>query len=368
MRQNGSAGTALPKVITIDADMALSGQVSVIGQQVQNGIRIGVVDARAILPHTRIQVNFFDDGFKAAQAASNFSTMVAQHPTALIGPLGSLMASASFPIAQSAGIPVVGVTAPNSVTLAIGNDIFQTTPLIADAAATSELNALKKIGVSYQKPAFMISQQTLGEQQYASAIERVLAKQGINPVASVSIDETATNFSAISTQVINSHPSVVFILAASTASPLVLRQLRAAGYTDPVAGSTDVVPANFPTTAGANNINGLIGISYWFPAYTNGPASRKFVREYIDAYGASALSFYAAQGHDAMIAIATAVKNAMSADPTKVRAGLAKVKFSGALGTNLAFDKQGVVTGTHIAIVQWRCPSTCGLATKLMKP
>jgi branched-chain amino acid transport system substrate-binding protein len=347
-----AAGSSSAKTvkITLAADLALSGQVGPIGTQVKQGIDLGIKDAEKQFPQLDIGISYYDDQFASTQAATNYSEIVPSRPTAIIGPLGSLLASATLPIAQQAGILDMAIVVPNSQIVNIGNQIYYTTPEYTEAQAAALLDALTTNGATFRRPALMISEQTLTEHQFADVMTSALKARNIKVAASVEDDSTAINYSADISKVLSADPDTVFVLGPTTSTPEIVRQLRAAGYKGTIAGDTGLVPDDFPAGAGAA-ANGVIALTF-YNGGTSGSVSQKFVREYQAAYH-SAPSFYSAQGYDAVVALTNAIVKAGSTDNAAIRRVLNTLVFNGALGNGLSFSTDRTIQVAPI-IVKWQ--------------
>src|SRR3954451_1254070 len=123
-----SAGAALPAGdVHIGAAFSLTGDGSTYGGQQADAAQLAVdeVNASGALGATRLVLDVRDSGSTAATASSAFTQLIDGGAVALLGPTLSISALSADRVAQSRGVPVVGVSDTADGVLGIGDFVFR---------------------------------------------------------------------------------------------------------------------------------------------------------------------------------------------------------------------------------------------------
>jgi branched-chain amino acid transport system substrate-binding protein len=291
-----------------------------------------------------IDLSFKDTTGQAATAASTLSQTIAdKNVAAVFGSVSSQEAVAQSPLAQNAGMPII-YTQAGSEGVVIGDYTYRATPLMASYYPIIKKyvqdNGWKSVGVIYTN-----ASPTLEE-----VGTKVIPDLGMKVTASIATTATTQDFTSPIQQVLASKPDVVSILQVGAANPTAMTQLRQAGYTGPVLGNSGASAGNLKP-AGQAGADMVWPVDFNFQQTDSNSA--KFVEAYKAEYNENPLN-YAAEAYDAAYFLANSIKEAGSADRTKIKDGMAAVAkkpMNGALGSNLTWKDQTIqVAGS---VIQW---------------
>jgi branched-chain amino acid transport system substrate-binding protein len=192
---------------------------------------------------------------------------------------------------------------------------------------------------------------------------------GVKTVAVETITAATTDMQAQLTAIKDANPDLLVVNVDTGQVPSVLVQLGESGITAQYLGDTSlgsaVVTGN-PAAIKAAQC-GLF-TTPWVPTSTAG-GNPLFVSQWKAANNGQTPDFFDALGRDAMWAMATAIKNANSVNPSQIRDALSQISgFSGALGlygwNNPAAPGQPTYGGVNEQVqngqdVPWTSSTTC---------
>lgn len=345
-----ASGDGLPDTITIPVTVPLTGAGGFAGTEAEKGYDLAIqeINDTDFLEGTTLELDKRDTKSTPQQATSDLTSIAADRDVPVT--LGSLLsgeAVAQSPIADKQKLPIVYIQAGSEGVLT-GDYTFRMTapqqtfyPIIEQFL---EEKGATRIGVVYGPWVPTIKE--LGEVSVPAAAEAV----GAEVVATAETQQTTQDFSAAISKVLDEDPDVVAVLQIGAANATVMKQLREAGYDGPVIGNS---------SAGAGSLapagEGGAGMAWPvdFHPDADDAATAAFVELYEAEYGETPLN-YAAEAYDAVWFIARALKAAGTTDREDVAAALRDQvgePFTGALGTDLAFDGNDLrVPGV---VVEW---------------
>jgi branched-chain amino acid transport system substrate-binding protein len=346
---SGSSGGSsnLPSTINVAGTEPETGPAAFAGLAAEKGYKLAVKqinDQNFLGKNTKLNVTFSDTKGSIPTAAAGVSTALADKSvSAAFGSVSSQEAVAQSPIAQKGGLPIV-YTQAGSDGVVIGNYTYRATPLMATyyplLKKYVQQNGWKTVGVIYTNAAPTLVQ----------VANESLPKLGLQVTKSIATSATTQDFSAAIQQVLASKPDVVSILQVGASNPTAMTQLRQAGYTGPVLGNSGASAGNLKP-AGQNGADMVWAVDFNYQQ--TAASSQKFVKDYQAEYNENPLN-YAAEAYDAAWFLARSIKDAGSADRTKIASGMAteaKKKMNGALGENLSWNNGTIeVPGSAI---QW---------------
>ena len=111
--------------VEVGVVQSLSGEASVYGQSVLEGIELAVNEINAADDGVEMSITIVDDGSGVEAGVAGFETLAARGVTAIIGPTLSNVALESMPVAQEASVPVLGATTTAQGVTEIGDYIFR---------------------------------------------------------------------------------------------------------------------------------------------------------------------------------------------------------------------------------------------------
>lgn len=331
------AAAPLPATIKIGAAETLTGDNASYGISIKNGLdlALGEINSSGFLGSSKLQLTVLDDKADKQEGISVFNKLINDEKvSAIIGPTLSSTAFAADPIAQAAGVPVLGTSTTAVGITAMGDYIFRDS-LPQTVFVPGPVNAVaKKYGA--KKAAVLYESTNEYSKSEAEVFKGALVKAGIQIVGIESYQKGDSDFRTQLQKLAQKKPDMyVFASLVGEAVP-VLQQAREIGITQPIVGGNGF---NNPTVIknGGPAAEGLVVGAAW-SITSDDPKSVAFVNAYKAKYGAAPDQF-AAQAYTGLWLVATAIKNAGSADRPAIRDALAKIRnVDTALG-KFSFDE-----------------------------
>jgi len=329
--------TSLSGEIKLGVTFALTGGASVYGNPQQNAVMLALeeINASGYLGEATLVGVYEDSGSTPEEAIAAFEKLVNEDQvTAILGPTLSSQAFASDPIAQEAGIPVMGVSNTAAGITDMGEFVFRNSlpeaaVIPGNLAKAVEILGIESVGLLYgDDDNFTVS----GYEVFKATLEEL----GVEILGEETFQKGDVDFNAQLTNILAGEPDalVVSVLAAE-AVPLI-QQARSLGFTGPIIGGNGV---NSPAVAeqAGEDANGIVVGAAWH--ITNeSEINQAFVAMYEEAYDARPDQF-TAQAYTGAWLMATALRCANSSDPADVRDALAAITdFDSPLGM-FSFDE-----------------------------
>ncbi|MBE2267189.1 MAG: ABC transporter substrate-binding protein [Anaerolinea sp.] len=327
--------------VSIGVVFGLSGNVSVYGLPQRDAVQLAVdqINEAGYLGGATLYPVFEDSAGDREQAIAAVTRLVDQGVTAIIGPTLSSEMTAAGPVAQEAGVLILGVSNTASGLRELLGDFYMRASLPESAvipgtiAQATESLGLTRVGVLYGNDnEFTVS----GYEVFVEALDA-------NEVEIVGEETFATgdvDFNAQLTNLISQEPDALVVSALAAEATQIILQARALGYTGTIIGGNGFNSPAVLNQTGADS-NGLIVGGAWNYSNPNPSAeSVGFVTAFEEAYGYSPDQF-AAQAYTGTWLIAEAIRCADSTDSAVVRDALLNVAdFASPLGV-FGFDEAG---------------------------
>jgi|GEM_PF-833842 len=342
----------LSGVINVGAAHALSGPFAANGQSIRNGIDLAVseVNSSLFLGGGVLQVIWEDTAGNKEQATAAFNKLINDDQVvAILGPTLSRSAFRAVPIAQGAGVPVIGSSNTASGISNIGDFVFYTNLPESVIASNTIQRANEQFGL--QRVVIMYDNSDAFTQSSKNAFQQALSDQNIEVVATLSFAGGDTDFSTQLAEIASLNPDAIILSALAEEAANIIIQARqlAEGTSNEVrfiGGNSFDSPAFF--ALGGEATNGVISGTAWNVNNISG-SNRQFVTDYQAAYG-SLPDQLAAQSYTAVWALATALRNADSTDRTAIRDALNDMdRIESPLGLFTFDDNRGP---SHLPVVQ----------------
>ncbi len=346
----------LPASVSIGAMFDMSGSASVYGLVQQAAVTLAaqqINESGYLGEGVTLDVQFQDVASDVQQAINVMTTFSEDANIAVvIGPTLSTEAVAAVPVAQEAGLPVVGVSnTATGLREALG-DFYHRASLPESAVipgtiaqATAALD-LQNVGVFYgNDDDFTLS----GYDVFVQA----LADNGVNIVGEETFLKGDLAFNTQLTNLIGQNPDAIVVSALAAEAIQIINQARQQGYMGPIIGGNGFnSPAVLAQTA--ENAEGLIVGGAWNYDNPNPTeSSQQFVAAYEAANGGTRPDQFAAQAYTGTWLVATAIRCADSVDHGAVNEAFGKIAdMETPLGA-FTFDETGEPAHDPIAqIVQ----------------
>lgn len=331
----------LPETVTIGAIFGLSEAVAVYGSAQKNAVELAVEEINAsgyLGDGVTLEVIFEDSAGNRDQAIAAMTKLVEEDGVpAVLGPTLSSEAFAADPIAQEAGVVVMGVSNTANGILDMGEFVFrnslpESAVIPGTIAQATELLGLEKVGILYgNDDDFTVS----GYEVFKSALE----ENGVEIIGEETFAKGDVDFNAQLTNLIAGEPDALVVSALAAEATQILIQARSLGYTGPVIGGNGFnSPAVLRDSAEASE--GLIVGGAW--NYDNPNPSESSIA-FVEAYEAKfeqRPDQFAAQAYTGAWLMATAIRCADSVESDDIRVALGAIEeFESPLGT-FAFDQE----------------------------
>jgi branched-chain amino acid transport system substrate-binding protein len=314
----------IPAVVKIGAVETLTGDNATYGISIRKGIELAAAELNAsrFLGAAQISLVVMDDKADKQEGISVFTKLINEDKVAaIIGPTLSSTAFAADPIAQKAGVPILGTSTTAIGITAMGDYIFRDSL----PQATVIPGTLAKVVAKYKatKAAILFESTNEYSKSEADVFKAALARLNIQLLASESYSKGDSDFRTQLSKLNARRPDIIIFCSLVGEAIPVLQQAREIGITQPIIGGNGFNNPNILKNAREAS-EGLIVGSSWF---IDSPVakSKAFAAAFLKKYGHDPDQF-AAQGYAGLYILAQAIKNAGSADRPAIRDALAKIR------------------------------------------
>jgi branched-chain amino acid transport system substrate-binding protein len=314
----------------------LTGDLSSLDVPSVNGAKLKAQEINAaggVLGRT-LELVIVDTRTDPATVAGEGKKLLGEHPAAIVAYTDSDSVLTLGKLAQQAGVPFVtpGATSPklpdqigDTMFLACFGDNVQ-------AAAGAEF-LHKSLGA---KNVYLLWDTTnIYTTLLAAYFKQSFAKAGGTIIRE---DTYKADNPAIPTQIANlaaaaQKPDALYVSALPDEIGPIVKQLRAAGFTQPIVGGDGYDTPLLLSVAGAA-ANDVYFTTHAYMAEDGNAAIRRFYAAYKSAYGKAPENAFAGLGYDTIGLVAQAITAAGSTEPAKIRTALAAIHgFAGITGT-----------------------------------
>ncbi|MES2128510.1 MAG: branched-chain amino acid ABC transporter substrate-binding protein [Pseudomonadota bacterium] len=344
--------------VRIGSATALTGPSAHLGKDTENGARLAIDDLNAkgfVVGGKKVRLVLVseDDGSDPKQGTAAAQKLVDAHVVGVVGHLNSGTTVPASKIYNNAGIPQIS---PSSTTPIFTHQGFKTVfRMVANdnkLGSTLGRYAVTKLGA--RRIAVIDDRTAFGQGLADEFVKGVKATPGGTDIISRQFTtNTATDFSAILTQVRGKNPDMVFYGGMDAVAGPMLKQMKALGVNAKFMGGDGVCSEKLGQLAGDG-----VGENKVTCAVAGGvtgaqeKAFADFVLRYKKVFGID-LQTYAPYAYDAVMIIATAMQNAKSTDPAKFTPEIAKIHYAGITG-NIAFDSNGDLIDPAMTLYTYR--------------
>jgi branched-chain amino acid transport system substrate-binding protein len=312
----------------------LTGGGAAYGEAIRQGLELARDEINAT-GKGKIELVFEDSKGEKNEAINAANKLIHKdNVVAIIGPTLSGEMFALGPIANQAGVIVMGTSTTAEGITDIGEYIFRNALPESLAIPHAVKKAKEKFGL--KNVAVMYSNNNDWAVSGFKTFEASLKSNGIQTVAVETFADKDTDFSAQLTKIATLKPDAIMVASLYQEAALILKKARELGINVPIVGNNGFNSPQLIKSAGTA-ADGSIMASPWFPGKDDANV-KKFVAAYKAKYNKEPDQF-AAQAYDALKIIASALENSGSnTDRKKLRDSLALIKdFPGVTG-KFAFD------------------------------
>lgn len=345
-----AADSGLPKVINFLSIQDLSGIAAKPGADTKLGMELAVEELNKsnFLGGAKIEMSFRDSATNPGQGVAHMNAAIGQKNAIVFGSVSSNVAIAQAPIAQRGRQPVVFTQAGSKGILEAGNFVFRATPLQSDYIFLT-VEWMKKNNV--KRLAMLTDTNIPTINDLRAVIKELAPKAGITIVNDEESTTTSADISTQLTKMRESKPDAAMPMMLGSRNVTAVSQLRQNGFQGRIVGMQGM-GGNALAPLG-DLADGVVWATDFNPAQTNAGAV-KFVAAYKAKNGGQVPGFFQAEGYDAVLFAANALKKANSVDPDAVIKALEAVGtegFEGAAGTVKFINRQQQGAGV---VVEWR--------------
>ena len=294
---------------------SLSGPGRVYGRSVLQGVELAVGEINEAEGGVRMTIALSDDNSDVEAGTQAFETLSARGVTAIIGPTLSNVGLEAMPVAQEAGVPVLGATTTAQGITEIGDYIFRvalTEAVVVPATIArvrQDWDILSNVLVFDSTDAFSRSS--------AEAMRQGIGDIGASMLVEVDVSQTPVQDRL---EELQGQPLNAFLITPlMDQSVEIVRAIREGGFQQIIIGGNSF---NTPGMAEAGSaLEGAYVGSAWNPSLDT-PASTRFVEAFRERFE-SEPDLFAAQGYSSVYLLLDAVRRAGTTEATAVRQALA---------------------------------------------
>jgi branched-chain amino acid transport system substrate-binding protein len=161
-------------------------------------------------------------------------------------------------------------------------------------------------------------------------------------------------------QGLEEQPAVIFITTNSPDTSMMVRELRAAGFTQPLIGGDSFDTADFYPAIGADAGNDVYVVTHSFLGPETGPAMDEFMALFQEEYGKAPETALGVTGWDAVHVIAQAIEKAGTTDGPALAVAMEELTFdllSGQLDWSTAAEGHAPNKEAFILVVTQGVPT-----------
>lgn len=344
--EKDSADNAAAEVIKIGVYEPLTGTNAAGGQMTVEGIKL----ANQLYPEVlgkKVELITVDNKSEKSEAANAVERLISKdNVNVIIGSYGSSLSMSGGPVAQDAGIPVIGCS-PTNPAVTLDNDYYFRVCFIDPFQGTVMSNyATNTLGAKTAAIVQDVQQDySVGLSSYfEKAFKATNGEESI--VEKVNYNTGDKDFSAQLTAIKAANPDVIFAPGNFLECGILVAKARELGITAPILGGDTWEAEEF-----LNQVKDYQDIYFSTHFTAEEPVtevSTVFLDEYAKAYPDKAANAFGALGFDTYILALDAMERAGSADPEAIKEALAATDgFKGATGI-ISLDENGDATKTAV--------------------
>ncbi|HVB76260.1 MAG TPA: ABC transporter substrate-binding protein [Candidatus Nitrosotalea sp.] len=342
---SGGSGAYSGHVLSFGAILSLTGPGGVYGIGSKNGINLALtqINDRGGVLGARINVQIEDDGSIRATSTADLNSLLATKPAplALLGPTLSNSAVAVQPLANRAGVPIIGISDTGNHLVPDCNYpdptpcpyVFRDS--LGEAAAIPASIAAWQAAHHARTGVLLVASDDKFSADGGAIVSAIAPQYGIQLLGTIDFSKNASDLGPYVRQALALKPEVIFITSLGNLPAEIMVQARALGFQGEFLGGNGFNTAQVSAQAGPAGLGAQSG-SAWYLGNAS-PANRAFVSAYQTAYGQDPDQF-AAQGYAAVQILAQAASRAHlrftdpAQDRNRLRTALAGVDVQTPLG------------------------------------
>lgn len=330
--------------VPIGAALSLTGGAAAYGESQQRGLELARDELNArggITYDLRIE----DDQTEPTTGITVFEGFINAGVAAIIGPTLSNGAMQADPVAQDAGVPVLGISNTAAGVTDIGDFVFRNS--LTEGAVIPQTIAAATEAFGLENVVVMYSNDDAFTQSGYDAMAAALADNGVNVTATLTFSKADTDFRALLEEANGAAPDAIVVSALIEAAIPLVTQAREAGIEVPIIGGNGFNSPRLMADAG-DAAEGVVVGAAWNSASDN-PENLAFLEAYEAAYGARPDQF-GAQAYTGLYLLDAAIQVECSTDHAVLRDSLASLADIPTVLGSFGFNENR--DAVHPAVVQ----------------
>ncbi|MFZ5647994.1 MAG: ABC transporter substrate-binding protein [Bacillota bacterium] len=273
-----------------------------------------------------------DHGSNSSEAAAVTQKLVTQKVAAVIGDPTTGITKLAAPICQQNKVVLMSAGAVGTGVVEIGDYIFRDTLL--DAVAAPAVTKYLAEELKWKKVALVTTTGLAYSESLTKLFKDALAKNNIEIVIESSIMEKDTNFSAQVTNIKSKQFDGVVFTGYYTEGALFMKEMRKQGLKQVMVGGDGLLGKELMGLGEAAVEGSMVYTGFAVDLKNATGVTKDFIEKYKSKNNGQLPDMFSAQGYDAVMMVADAIKAANSADPSVYREKLAQTKdWKGVTGT-----------------------------------
>lgn len=334
----GAGAAAGGDTIKIGFMGALTGSEASYGVETLKGMQMAVDDLNkegGVLGK-KLEIIQSDHGSQLSQAAAVVQKMISQnHVVAIVGDPTTGKTKLAAPICQQNKVVLISAGAVGPGVVEIGDYIFRDTLLDSVAAPAVTKYLVNDLG--WKKVAIVTSTNNDYSVGLTKIFEKALADNHAQIVDRESIQDGDKDFSAQVTKIKQANPDGIIFPCYYTEGGLFMKEVRRQGMNLKMAGGDGLLSPVLWQLGGQAVEGSMVYTGFAADPANAAPQTKEFIKKYQAANNNKLPDMFSAQGYDAVMLLAKAMKEANSTDPSKFKDTLARTKDYKGVSGNITF-------------------------------
>lgn len=330
-------------IIRIGVVCTLTGGSAVYGEGAKNAVTMAAEEINNSSSKTKVEiVDIVDDASDSKQAVNAYNSLEPKSPEAVVGAFFSSVTLPMAEIAKEQNMLLLATGATNKKVTEVGPTIFRDCfidPYQGKMAAQfAKDQGATKAAIIYAK-----------DDDYSNGLKDAFvenaAANGFEIVYTGECTTKDTDFTAQASQVVASGADFLFYPAFLDTVPLLVQQVRDAGYEGVIMGGDGWDGSD---TTGLESYFDKCYFTNHYSSEDTAPAVQAFVTKYTENYGVESLTACAALYYDAIYMLVEAAENGGGTDTASLVKGMTGMTFTGVGGTFTMDENRNAVKSVVI--------------------
>jgi len=285
----------------------------------------------------KLEIVIGDHGSNSSEAANVTQKLITQKVSAIVGDPTTGITKTAAQICQPAKMVLLSAGAVGPGIVEIGDYIYRDTLL--DSVAAPAVTKYLAEELKWKKVALVTTTGLPYSEGLTNIFREALAQNGIEIVAEQSIMEKDTNFSAQVTALAQKEFDGVVFTGYYTEGALFMKEMRKQGLKHLMVGGDGLLGKELYELGGDAVQGSMLYAGFAVDEENATGKTKEFIEKYKAQNNNAFPDMFAAQGYDAVMLLADAMKAANSSDPAVYKEKLAQTKdWQGVTGT-ITFDE-----------------------------